>query len=219
MTPDNGRTSGHVVLLGDSIFDNGAYVRAGEPDVVAQLRADLPAGWRASLAAIDGAVTADVARQLSSVPSDASHLVVSVGGNDALRASGVIEERLGSMAEALARLDGIREAFARAYEAMLAALLAAGKPAAVCTVYDPSYPDPRRQRLAVTALAAINDVILRLAIGRGLPVIDLRLVSNEPADYANPIEPSARGGEKIAASIASLVLNHDFAAGRTAVFR
>src|SRR3954470_24212641 len=71
--------AGHVVLLGDSVFDNKAYV-AGGPDVIAQLRARLPAGWRASLGAVDGAVTADVTRQLGRVPQEATHLVVSVGG-------------------------------------------------------------------------------------------------------------------------------------------
>ena len=45
----------HVVLIGDSIFDNGAYV-AGGPDVVTQLRERLPQGWRATLGAVDGAV-------------------------------------------------------------------------------------------------------------------------------------------------------------------
>ena len=45
----------HVVLLGDSIFDNAAYV-AGGPDVVKQLRAALPNDWRATLNALDGAV-------------------------------------------------------------------------------------------------------------------------------------------------------------------
>jgi hypothetical protein len=210
---------GHVVLLGDSILDNRAYVSAGEPDVVAQLRAVLPSGWRATLGAIDGAVTADVARQLQKVPPDASHFVVSVGGNDALRASGLIEERLGSLAEALERLDRARQGFARDYEAMLDQATWSGRPVGVCTIYDPSYPDPRRQQLAMTGLALFNDVILRLAIARGLPVVDLRLVCSEPADYANPIEPSARGGERIAAAIARLVLHHDYGTGRTAVFR
>jgi hypothetical protein len=32
-------------------------------------------------------------------------------------------------------------------------------------------------------------------------VIDLRMVCTEPADYANTIEPSVRGGEKIARAI------------------
>jgi hypothetical protein len=34
----------HVVLLGDSTFDNAAYV-AGGPDVPTQLRARLPHDW------------------------------------------------------------------------------------------------------------------------------------------------------------------------------
>ncbi len=50
-----------------------------------------------------------------------------------------------------------------------------------------------------------NDVILRVAFEHHLPVIDLRLVCNEPVDYANPIEPSGRGGRKIAGAIARAI--------------
>src|SRR4051812_44097350 len=57
----------HVTLLGDSVFDNGAYVGRG-PDVVTQLRQQLPAGWRATLAAVDGGVIRDIPRQLERVP-------------------------------------------------------------------------------------------------------------------------------------------------------
>ncbi|HEX8263373.1 MAG TPA: hypothetical protein VF547_10915, partial [Allosphingosinicella sp.] len=72
---------GHVVLLGDSILDNGAYVRGG-PDVVRQLRSKLPVNWDASLLALDGAVTREVRGQLARLPAGASHVVVSAGGND-----------------------------------------------------------------------------------------------------------------------------------------
>jgi hypothetical protein len=44
----------HVVLLGDSIFDNAAYM-AGAPDAVRQIRRRLPRGSKATLAAVDGA--------------------------------------------------------------------------------------------------------------------------------------------------------------------
>ncbi|HEX6372708.1 MAG TPA: hypothetical protein VF006_27555 [Longimicrobium sp.] len=37
----------HVVLLGDSIFDNASYV-AGGPDVVTHLRGELPHGQRSA---------------------------------------------------------------------------------------------------------------------------------------------------------------------------
>ena len=100
----------HVVLLGDSIFDNSAYV-AGGPDVVRQLQARLPAGSRASLAARDGARIADVAPHLDRIAPDATHFVVSVGGNDALDQLGVLQERTNSLAAALNRLATIREGF------------------------------------------------------------------------------------------------------------
>ena len=66
----------YIVLLGDSVFDNAAYV-AGGPDVVRQLRDLLPPEWRATLNARDGAVLADIPQQLQGLSSDATHLVVS----------------------------------------------------------------------------------------------------------------------------------------------
>ena len=58
---------GHVVLLGDSIFNNAAYVQRGQ-EVIAQLRDRLPPGWSATLGAVDGAVIADVDRQFGRNP-------------------------------------------------------------------------------------------------------------------------------------------------------
>ena len=209
---------GHVVLLGDSVFDNGAYVRPGEPDVARQLRDRLPAGWGATLAAVDGAMTDSVRRQLDRVPPGATHLAVSVGGNDALRRQDVLEVRVRSVAEGLLALAEARDGFARGYRAMVEAVLARGLSTALCTVYDPRFPDPVRQRVAVAGLALFNDIITREAFGRGLPLVDLRLVCSEDADYANPIEPSARGGAKIAGAIAELRTRHGFARRRSAVF-
>lgn len=190
----------HIVLLGDSIFDNGGYVPGG-PDVVQQLNDRLHQGSRASLLAVDGAVVADVARQLGQLPPDVTHLVVSAGGNDALGASGVLGEGVRSVAEAVGRLAAIGEEFARGYRAMLDGVLAQRLPTALCTIYDASYPEPER-RIIVTALGLFNDVITRAAFARGLPLIDLRLICDEPGDYANPIEPSVQGGAKIATAIA-----------------
>ncbi|MFS0698368.1 hypothetical protein AB6N24_00160 [Cellulomonas sp. 179-A 4D5 NHS] len=53
------------------------------------------------------------------------------------------------------------------------------------------------------ALALFNDVLTRAAYARGVAVLDLRLVCAEDADFANPIEPSAHGGRKIARTIAA----------------
>lgn len=194
----------HAVLLGDSIFDNAAYVGGG-PDVAAQLRRRLPPGWRATLLAVDGAVIGSVSRQLTGLPGDASHLVVSVGGNDALLQAGVLEEGARSVADALGRLAAIRDSFARDYRAMLDEVARQGLPTAVCTIYDGRLPEPRG-RIARTALGLFNDAITREAFARSLALIDLRLICDEDADYANPIEPSVQGGEKIAAAIAAFLI-------------
>ncbi|HZH32008.1 MAG TPA: SGNH/GDSL hydrolase family protein [Pyrinomonadaceae bacterium] len=209
---------GHAILLGDSIFDNAAYVGAGDPDVVRQLREQLPAGWQATLLAIDGSVIRNVPAQLGRLPADASHLVLSVGGNDALGHARLLDASARSMAEALDMLARAADDFERAYELMLDDTLKRGLPTAVCTVYNPRFPDARMQKLAVTALCVFNDAIIRAAFTRSLPLIDLRLVCDDDRDYANPIEPSARGGAKIAAAITRLITGHDFARGRTEAF-
>ncbi len=213
----------HVILLGDSIFDNRAYVRPGEPAVIDQLRAWLPAGWHATLRAVDGSVTADVPQQLaglmdradradradSSVDADPTtrtptHLVISTGGNDALGHLGVLDEPVTSVAQALARFAAIQDQFEQTYRRMLDAVLAYGLVTAVCTIYNGNFPDPRYQRLATIGAALFDDVVVRVAVAHGLPVLELRLICTDPADYANPIEPSARGGDRIAHAIATL---------------
>ncbi len=195
---------GHVVLLGDSIFDNASYV-PGQPDVVRQVRARLPSDWRATLAAVDGAVTRGVERQLARIPTDATHLVVSVGGNDALQNSHLFRQPARLVGEAVARLAEVRDRFAEDYRAMLEPVTARGLPVVLCTIYDARFPDPQEQRLVIAGLSLFNDVITRAAFSRRLPLIDLRLLCNEPDDYANPIEPSAKGGEKIARAIVQAV--------------
>lgn len=207
----------HIVLLGDSVFDNSAYVGGG-PDVAAQLRLRLPSGWRATLRAEDGAVTSGVARQVEQCPPDATHLIVSAGGNDALRHSGLLDEGARSVAAVLNTLGEVRERFLGDYRAMLDAVQASRLPTAVCTIYDARYPDPLRQRLVITGLTIFNDVITREAFIRGLPLIDLRLICDKAEDYANPIEPSVQGGTKIAAAIAALATSHDWSQRRSTVF-
>jgi hypothetical protein len=207
----------HIVLLGDSIFDNAAYVIGG-PDVVRQLQAVIPAGWRATLRAVDGATTHGVSAQLKRLPPDATHLVLSIGGNDALGHVGMLEDTANSIGVAVNRLADVIDGFERDYHAMLAEILDRKLPTALCTIYEPRFPEPRLQRTAVTALKLFNDTIIREAFGRGLPLLDLRIICDRAEDYANPIEPSVQGGAKIAAAVANLIASHEFAQGRTQVF-
>ncbi len=210
-------TMNNVVLLGDSIFDNKAYVGSG-PDVIAQLKGDLPPGWTTTLAARDGSTSADIAGQLKAMPANATHLVVSAGGNDALQEKALIEESARSVAEVLDKLAKIKAAFAKSYAAMLDGVLARKLPTAVCTIYEARYPDPTTRKIAAVGLSVFNDVITRAAFARGLPVIDLRLIIDADSDYANDIEPSVAGGAKIARVVATLVTSHDFTRRRSEVY-
>jgi hypothetical protein len=193
----------HLVLLGDSIFDNAAYVPGG-PDVVKQVRAALPAGWSATLLAVDGAVTRGVPAQLSRLPGDATHLVLSVGGNDALGASHILGASARTVGEAVLMLAEIQDRFEQEYGRMLDEVVARGVPTAICTIYD-TPPSAPNHKVIKAALSLFNDRITRAAFSRGLPLIDLRLLCAEEGDYANPIEPSVQGGAKMAAAIAALV--------------
>ncbi len=113
----------HVALLGDSIFDNGRYVPGG-PSVIEHLRRCLPDGWQATLLARDGAGTTAMTRQLEQLPENATHLVLSVGGNDALDYSGfLLHEPANSFAEVLSRLAEIQEQFRRDYQGVLKCVL------------------------------------------------------------------------------------------------
>jgi hypothetical protein len=54
----------HIVLLGDSIFDNAPYVAPGA-EVAAQPHSHLRSGYRVSLLARDGAVLAERVAQVA----------------------------------------------------------------------------------------------------------------------------------------------------------
>jgi hypothetical protein len=207
---------GHLVLLGDSSIDNASYIPGRRPAVIDQVRNRLPEGWSATLLARDGSIIEDVVRrQLPAIPADASHLALSVGGNDVLGQIRILQEPARNVAGALRILLESREEFAEGHRRLVEAVCQRGLPTIVCTIYNPCSDEEDFQRAAVAALCLYNDAIIDNARRFGLPVIDLRAVCSEVADYANAIEPSARGGAKIAEALCGLVTGHDFGSGRS----
>lgn len=194
----------HLVLLGDSVFDNATYV-PGESAVIDHLRGMLPDECEVTLVAHDGDVVSDIEDQLQRIPDDATHIALSIGGNDALNAQDVLSLPANSVFSALSHLAELQESFHRAYRAMLWSLLEMQKPTTVCTIYDGVPGLPREAR---TALSLFNDIICREAMAAGVPIVDLRCLLREADDYSvvSPIEPSAKGGEKIARALAVVLL-------------
>ncbi|MDB4976824.1 MAG: hypothetical protein JWN48_5165 [Myxococcaceae bacterium] len=198
--------SQHIALLGDSIFDNASYTR-GAPDVVTHLARLLPKPWRASLLAVDGATVPRLGAQLERVEPSVSHLVISVGGNDALQNIDMLNMRVSSTRQALLLFEQRIERFEREYRRAIVQALGLSRPTTLCTIYNGNLPAGEADA-ARMALMMFNDVIARVAYEQGLDLIELRLVCTEPGDYANPIEPSDQGGAKIARAVASALGLH-----------
>jgi len=234
MTDEMIRAKPHPVLCGDSIFDNAVYVRRGEHDVLGHLTELLDDRRGATLLAIDGSRTSDMADQFALIPDEATHLFISVGGNDALGKIVLLERDCPSVEEALLVMADVREDFQRDYRGVLEQALLRGLPVTVCTIYFPRYtlqnPErgdvsserlrdlERKQRWSFAALTLFNDIILLEAIDRCIPVLDLRLVCNEDEDYANAIEPSTIGARKIAEKILDIAASHDFSRRESVIY-
>ena len=195
----------HIVLLGDSIFDNGPYVPANET-VSDHLSAILPDGWRSTLLANDGAVVSSVTEyQMERIPRDATHLALSIGGNNALGVSAMLGTRVNSIRDALSALSGHLLDFADEYERLLYRLRALQLPLIVCTVYDAV---PGLGLAEKMGLSLFNDIITRNVIGSDDSLMDLRAICTEADDYSevSPIEPSSVGGAKIAREILTRII-------------
>ena len=224
----------HIILAGDSIFANRSWVKPGEPDVSNQLQGLMDEGDKVSLLAVDGHVINNVEGQLRNLPNDTTHLVISVGGNNAMRILNELSRATRNIGDGFLTFHDFRESFESGYIEMLTNALSFNIPTTLCTIYHPcfNHSDMERvsdymeygvksetiQKKAMTALPIFNDIIFQEAVNFNIPVIDLRLIFNDKSDYANPIEPSAIGGLKMAKVIKKVVYEHDFSLKNTVIF-
>src|SRR3712207_9205561 len=100
---------------------------------------------------MDGEAFAPVPRKRARGPADATHLVVSAGGNDALRHADLLDRPARSSAQVLGWLADAVDGFEARYRQMLARVLERALPTTVCTVYNGNLGPPAH-RPAATAL-------------------------------------------------------------------
>lgn len=100
---------------------------------------------------------------MTRLPLDLSHIVLSIGGNDALGCIAGLEAATATVKQGLTALTQIKVEFEANYRALISTLLILKLPLMVCTIYDhaPGLPPELK-----TALALFNDVILREAVCR-----------------------------------------------------
>lgn len=190
-----------LILLGDSVIDNRAYVEPDEPDVPAQIRSLAPE-WDIEMRAVDGFVARGVTDNLADRPPSDGAIFVSAGGNNALGHIGLLGDPDNvTYHKALSHLADVREQFRADFAGLMDKL--AGRRVLVATIYNPNFQGEEGwlQQPAEGALSFFNDVIQQEALTKGFDILDLRRLFDDPADYANPIEPSARGGAKIARAV------------------
>jgi lysophospholipase L1-like esterase len=193
----------HLVLLGDSTIDNQNYTK-GELSVEGHLRRSTLAGTITRFAT-DGHTTSHIPEQLEHLPDDATHLVLSVGGNDALMNINILERPALDVWDAVRSISDIINVFKKNYRKCLDEVLSHSLPTVVCTIYNGAFESVQEQKVMTTMARLFNDVIIQCANDSDCPVIDLRTICTEREDYFNPIEPSAIGGEKIAKAIIDVV--------------
>ncbi len=191
----------NIALVGDSIIDNNPYVENGQ-DVLSHLRHLIP-NVSFTKTALDGSITENVTTQVVSLEGRFDGIVISTGGNDALAVMDEQDpfEKL-TVAECFVNAHQAKQAFELDYSELMEAVKARSCPVLILTVYNPrfqmeGYP-AEMQMLAEAGLSVFNDIIQSHAIENHAAILDLRRVCNTDEDFANSIEPSNRGGEKIA---------------------
>jgi hypothetical protein len=188
----------HIVLLGDSVFDNAAYTGGG-PAVIDHLRVILGPGDEATLLAVDGHRVVDIPSQARRAPAGGTHFFLSVGGNDALDHISLLAQPVRTVAEGLAMLGAAAKKFEARYRAMVRELTSALAWLQVCTIYNGDFGS--EEPFVSPAVRLFDDAIQRVANAFSLEVIELRDLLNEPGHYANAIEPGVEGGRVLAGEI------------------
>jgi len=227
----------NILLLGDSIIDNKSYVLKDELDVTAhliKLYLDQP-DVSITNNAVDGDTMYDLEYNHldTSDVEEASHTILSIGGNDLLHNISFLQRtsELSKIMGKDARIGkwGVKELnpsrnkvfeetyfeiikpFIKQYEAIVANLSNHRAKLLLCTVYEGDLVDSDEfsdvNNSSKTMVSLFNDIVYRTANKYGADVLELREIFVRPEDYANPIEPSHIGGEKLAKAIQKWVSN------------
>jgi hypothetical protein len=91
-------------------------------------------------------------------------------------------------------------------------------PTVVCTLVPDRFVKPVQHRVASTALAIFNDRVVRRAFAAHLPIVDLRMVCDEDADYASETLLSRAGARKAANVIRAALYEVSRSVERTRVY-
>jgi hypothetical protein len=205
----------HVVLLGDALLDAYGSIDKTPGEFEDALLPGTRGQWKISVVPVAEIERAGPALVL---PGDATHAIIFIEGNHAIEQSGLLHGRHGAQEETLEQLTLAADEFERKLERLIHAAKSARLVIMVCTMFQPNYKDPARQRAACAALAVFNDRVTRRAAAAGVSLIDLRLICDEPGDYDKPTQLSKGGLQKAANTIRYAMFELDAGSRRCEVF-
>ena len=200
----------YVSLLGDSIIDNKIYVEEGELSVTEHLQHNSSSNF--TMIAVDGDTTEDVLKnQLDNLKEPVSHIVLSIGGNDLLQNLHILQDETIGMKFALEKSSELIGEIQENYTKILEHLSQYDAKVLLCTVYEGDLKSDvllaEYDKAGQAMLKMHNDTVYYLASKFDVDVLELRNIFTNKEDYANPIEPSHIGGEKLAKAIIQWMKN------------
>ena len=200
----------YVSLLGDSIIDNKIYVEEGELSVTEHLQHSSSSNF--TMIAVDGDTTEDVLEnQLDNLKEPVSHIVLSIGGNDLLQNLHLLQDETSGMKFALEKSSELIGEIQENYSKILEHLSQYDAKVLLCTVYEGDLESDvllaEYDKAGKAMLKMHNDTVYYLASKFDVDVLELRNIFTNKEDYANPIEPSHIGGEKLAKVIIQWMKN------------
>tara|TARA_Y100000591_G_scaffold315615_1_gene323383 strand:- start:140 stop:850 length:711 start_codon:yes stop_codon:yes gene_type:complete len=179
--------------------------------------------------AIDGFTMSDLIENSLNTEDlgEATHIVVSIGGNDLLHNISFLQttsdlSRIMGKGAMIGKWGAkelnptrnkvfeetyfeIIQPFKQQYETIVANLSNHRANLLLCTVYEGDLVDSDEFSDVInsskTMVSIFNDIVYRTANKFNVDVLELRNIFTSPQDYANPIEPSHIGGEKLAQEI------------------
>jgi len=176
----------NILLLGDSILENGFYV---EKSIESILKNSIHNIFNY---AYDGTKISDIYSQIQKIPYDlnssSSFIFLSVGGNDIIERA-----RTGSTSE------DINPIFDE-YKNMIYSLKAKMDQSKIIllTLY---YPYNSDYHLYYDMIKDWNKSLEKFAVNENLQILKTYNLLGKPEDFIHSIEPSIQGGMKIAQSI------------------
>jgi len=200
----------YVSLLGDSIIDNKVYVGDDELSVTEHLQHNSSSNF--TMIAVDGDTTEDVLEnQLDNLKEPVSHIVLSIGGNDLLQNLHLLQDETSGMKFALEKSSELIGEIQENYTKILEHLSNYDTKVLLCTVYEGDLKSDvmlaQFDKAGQAMLKMHNDTVYYLASKFEVDVLELRNIFTNKEDYANPIEPSHIGGEKLAKAIIQWMKN------------